>query len=95
MKRLFYFFLFVCVAVIANAQAKYVFYFIGDGMGVNQVNGTEMYRAEIQKGRIGVEPLLFTQFPVGTMATTFSATNSVTDSSAAGTAEQLFLAYHP
>ena len=83
MKRLFYFFLFVCVAVIANAQAKYVFYFIGDGMGVNQVNGTEMYRAEIQKGRIGVEPLLFTQFPVGTMATTFSATNSVTDSSAA------------
>ena len=53
MKRLFYFFLFVCVAVIANAQAKYVFYFIGDGMGVNQVNGTEMYRAEIQKGRIG------------------------------------------
>lgn len=74
------------MAVIANAQAKYVFYFIGDGMGVNQVNGTEMYRAEIQKGRIGVEPLLFTQFPVGTMATTFSATNSVTDSSAAGTA---------
>lgn len=45
-----------------------------------------MYRAEIQKGRIGVEPLLFTRFPVGTMATTFSATNSVTDSSAAGTA---------
>ena len=44
-KQLFYFFLFVCVAVIANAQAKYVFYFIGDGMGVNQVNGTEMYRA--------------------------------------------------
>lgn len=22
-------------------QAKYVFYFIGDGMGVNQVNGAE------------------------------------------------------
>ena len=55
-------------------------------MGVNQVNGTEMYRAELQNGRIGVEPLLFTQFPVGTMASTFSATNSVTDSSAAGTA---------
>lgn len=86
MKRLIYFLLFVCVAVFANAQAKYVFYFIGDGMGVNQVNGTEMYCAEIQKGRIGVEPLTFTQFPVGTMATTFSATNSVTDSSAAGTA---------
>ena len=86
MKRLIYFLLFVCLAGFANAQAKYVFYFIGDGMGVNQVNGTEMYRAELQKGRIGVEPLTFTQFPVGTMATTFSATNSVTDSSAAGTA---------
>lgn len=54
-------------------------------MGVNQVNGTEMYLAE-QEGRIGVKPLLFTTFPAGTMATTFSATNSVTDSSAAGTA---------
>ena len=85
MKRLFYFFLFVCVAVIANAQAKYVFYFIGDGMGVNQVNGTEMYLAE-QEGRIGVKPLLFTAFPITGFATTFSASNSVTDSSAAGTA---------
>lgn len=85
MKRLAYVLLFVLVSVVAHGQAKYVFYFIGDGMGVNQVNGTEMYRAEVQK-RIGVEPLLFTQFPVGTMATTFSATNSVTDSSAAGTA---------
>ena len=66
-------------------QAKYVFYFIGDGMGVNQVNGTEMYLAE-QEGRIGVTPLLFTQFPAVGVATTFSATNSVTDSSAAGTA---------
>ena len=32
-------------------QAKYVFYFIGDGMGVNQVNGTEMYLAE-QEGDV-------------------------------------------
>ncbi|MDR0893671.1 MAG: alkaline phosphatase [Mediterranea sp.] len=86
MKKLIYALLFVLVAVSAQAQqAKYVFYFIGDGMGVNQVNGTEMFQAELQ-GRIGVEPLLFTQFPVATMATTFSATNSVTDSAAAGTA---------
>lgn len=86
MKRLMYVLLFVLIAGALHAQqAKYVFYFIGDGMGVNQVNGTEMYLAE-QEGRIGVKPLLFTTFPVGTMATTFSATNSVTDSSAAGTA---------
>lgn len=86
MRKLIYTLFFVLISVVANGQAKYVFYFIGDGMGVNQVNGTEMYNAELQKGRIGTEPLLFTQFPVGTMATTFSATNSVTDSAAAGTA---------
>lgn len=73
------------VSTVWAQQAKYVFYFIGDGMGINQVNGAEMYLAE-QEGRIGVKPLLFTTFPAGTMATTFSATNSVTDSSAAGTA---------
>ena len=85
MKRLIYVLFFVLLAGTSYAQrAKYVFYFIGDGMGVNQVNGTEMYLAE-QEGRIGVKPLLFTTFPAGTVATTFSATNSVTDSSAAGT----------
>lgn len=78
--------LFVLMAFTAQAQqAKYVFYFIGDGMGVNQVNGTEMYLAE-QAGRIGVEPLLFTTFPAVGIATTYSASNSITDSSAAGTA---------
>lgn len=86
MKRLLYALIFVMISVVANGQAKYVFYFIGDGMGVNQVNGTEMYYAEIQNGRIGIEPLTFAQFPVATVATTFSATNSVTDSAAGGTA---------
>ena len=87
MKRLMYvlFFVLLTSGMAYAQQAKYVFYFIGDGMGVNQVNGTEMYLAE-QEGRIGVKSLLFTSFPVASMATTFSATNSVTDSSAAGTA---------
>ena len=86
MKRFMYTLLFVLLTgSMYGQQAKYVFYFIGDGMGVNQVNGTEMYLAE-KEGRIGVTPLLFTTFPVAGMATTFSATNSVTDSSAAGTA---------
>ena len=53
MKKLIYTLFFVFISVVANGQAKYVFYFIGDGMGVNQVNGTEMYQAEIQNGRIG------------------------------------------
>lgn len=66
-------------------QAKYVFYFIGDGMGVNQVQGTELHRGELE-GKIGITPIWFTQFPYATTATTFSATNGVTDSAAAGTA---------
>lgn len=80
----------VCILfATANAysakQAKYVFYFIGDGMGHNQVNGTEMYLGELE-GRIGLSPLCFAEFPVASFATSFSATNSVTDSAAAGTA---------
>ena len=78
-------FLFMLAFSVSAQQAKYVFYFIGDGMGVNQVLGTEMYLSEL-KGEIGVTPLLFTQFPYATTATTFSATNGVTDSAAAGTA---------
>ena len=78
--------LLIMVAVSAwSQQAKYVFYFIGDGMGVNQVNGTEAYRAELE-GRIGITPLLFSQFPFATMATTYSANSKITDSAAAGTA---------
>lgn len=74
------------LAICAYAQqAKYVFYFIGDGMGVNQVQGTEIYLAELE-GKMGISPLLFTQFPYSTVATTNSATNRVTDSAAAGTA---------
>lgn len=79
------FFVLIACAVFGQGKAKYVFYFIGDGMGVNQVNGTEMYLAA-QEGRIGTKSLRFTQFPVVSMITTFSSTNSVTDSSAAGTA---------
>lgn len=78
-------FVFLFINIAIAQQAKYVFYFIGDGMGVNQVLCTEMYNSEL-KGEIGITPLLFTQFPYCTTATTFSATNGVTDSAAAGTA---------
>ena len=73
MKKLIYTLFFVLISVVANGQAKYVFYFIGDGMGVNQVNGTEMFQAELQNGRIGVEPLLFTQFPVATICLLYTS----------------------
>lgn len=73
------------LAVMAQGKAKYVFYFIGDGMGVNQVNGTQTYLAALE-GRIGITPLCFTQFPHAALVTTYSGTNGVTDSAAAGTA---------
>ena len=75
----------ISLTALAEGRAKYVFFFIGDGMGVNQVNATETYKAAIE-GRIGTEPLLFASFPYGGLVTTFSATNGVTDSAAAGTA---------
>ena len=87
MKRFLTLWVLAVLAVVAvrAQQAKYVFYFIGDGMGLNQVNTTEMYKAELE-GRIGTEQLLFGSFPAAGMATSYSATNSITDSAAGGTA---------
>lgn len=75
----------VCLAATAQGQVKYVFYFIGDGMGVNQINVTETYLAAL-KGKIGYEPILMASLPVVGMVNTYSATNGVTDSAAGGTA---------
>jgi len=75
----------VALAALAESQVKYVFYFIGDGMGVNQINVTETYLAAL-KGKIGYEPILMSSFPVVGLVNTYSATNGVTDSAAGGTA---------
>lgn len=66
-------------------QPKYVFYFIGDGMGVNQVNATEYYLGQTQ-GKLGTSPLCFASFPYTAFVTTYSASSGVTDSAASGTA---------
>lgn len=63
---------------------RYVFYMIGDGMGANQVLAAEMYQAELQ-GQIGRVPLCMSTFPYSGQAATFSLSNGITDSSAAGT----------
>lgn len=76
---------FLALGTYAAGRAKYVFYFIGDGMGVNQVNMTETYMAALD-GRIGTKPLLFASFPYVSLVTTYSSANGVTDSAAAGTA---------
>ena len=86
MKRIFYLFLLLVIGASAYAQqAKYVFFFIGDGMGVNQVNTTEMYLAAME-GRIGTEKLVFGNFPAAGIATSYSISNPITDSAAGGTA---------
>ena len=76
--------LFLALAIGIQAQAKYVFFFIGDGMGANHVLASEMYLAELQ-GNIGRQPLLMTQFPYTGQVATYSLSNGITDSSAAGT----------
>lgn len=84
MKRTTFLLVTILCSVLSFAQAKYIFYFIGDGMGTNQVLASEMYLAELE-GRIGRKPLLMTQFPYSGQVATFSASNGITDSSAAGT----------
>jgi alkaline phosphatase len=78
--------LLLVVATGYGKGPKYIFYFIGDGMGPSHVLGTELYLGELQ-GTIGrPQKLCFTQFPESAFVTTYSATNGVTDSAASGTA---------
>ncbi len=80
-------FLTVCALVIAlavSAQSpKYIFYFIGDGMGHGQVMSAAAYKRLVLNDSL---PLLMMQFPRAGVVTTYSANTPVTDSAAAGTA---------
>lgn len=87
MKRIFEIMLLLIIVTSSYAKGpKYIFYFIGDGMGPSHVLGTELYLGELQ-GTIGrPQRLCFTKFPESAFVTTYSATNGVTDSAASGTA---------
>ena len=65
------------------ASPKYIFYYIGDGMGMGQVMGAEAYNRTVLGKN---DHLLMMQFPVSAVSTTYSASSPVTDSAAAGTA---------
>lgn len=69
-----------------SKPAKYVFLFIGDGMGHAQSFLSESYLAYKDGGKFGGNQLLFTQFPYLGTCFTYSASSRVTDSAAAGTA---------
>lgn len=69
-----------------TAQGKelnYIFYFIGDGMGMGHVMAAQTYKRLVANQPEG---LLMTRFPVSGIAMTYSASSPVTDSAAAGTA---------
>lgn len=85
MKRIIISLFFVLCTLSLFAQAKYVFYFIGDGMGTNQVLAAEMYRSAIQGEPLGRVQTLMTTFPYSGHASTYSKSNGITDSAAAGT----------
>lgn len=80
--------LITATAVLAAmaAQGKelnYIFYFIGDGMGMGHVMAAQTYKRLVANQPEG---LLMTQFPAAGIVTTYSASTPVTDSAAAGTA---------
>lgn len=82
---IFYLLLGVVLAGFAQQKPKYVFFMIGDGMGLNQINLTEVFLAA-QADRNTVFPLVFSTFPYATFATSYSLSHGVTDSAAGGTA---------
>lgn len=66
--------------------AKYIFYFIGDGMGAAQVNSAQVYLDAAGNKTGKWAQLSFTDFPVVGLKRTYSANSYITDSAAAGTA---------
>jgi alkaline phosphatase len=70
----------------AAKLAKYVFLFIGDGMGMPQINTAEIYANAVSSKDITVKKLRFSQFPAQGLTTTYDAGTFITDSASAGTA---------
>ncbi|MEH0020604.1 MAG: alkaline phosphatase [Desulfobacter sp.] len=76
--------LFLTAPAMAAVQPKYVFYFIGDGLGASQRQFSEFFLRE--KTGDNSKQLLMNTFDVAGMNTTYCADTLITDSAAAGTA---------
>ncbi|WP_419779712.1 alkaline phosphatase [Maridesulfovibrio sp.] len=78
----------VCLAMIAAtafaAAPKYVFYFIGDGLGPTQRMAAELYN-KLEKNDADAK-LVMNTFPQSALVTTYSDNTLITDSAAGGTA---------
>jgi alkaline phosphatase len=66
------------------AAPKYVFFFIGDGMGIHQVEATQYFLQSTNP--VGAKNLFMLESPVQTRIQTASASSLITCSAAAGTA---------
>lgn len=89
----------------SKEEAKYVFVFLGDGMGINQVASTRYWEAQ-EEGQSGEESIWkkesFDSFPVTGFMSTHNMELGVTDSAASATAifsgkktKNGFLNYNP
>jgi alkaline phosphatase len=65
---------------------KYAFLFIGDGMGMPQINAAERYLSSVEGGVAGIKKLKMTQFPAQGLTTTYANDRYITGSAAAATA---------
>lgn len=72
----------------SGASAKYIFVFIGDGMGVAQRNAAELYKAATANpdARPEETKLLMNTFPAQGMNTTYDLTSVIPDSASTATA---------
>ena len=81
-----YFFSFALMSLAVasvSAQVKYVFYFIGDGMGLGQATISNYYNRQVNGADTD---LLMMTFPNTAISATHSLSDFITDSAASGTA---------
>lgn len=73
---------------VNSNQAKYVFLFIGDGMGVTPVTAAEDYLGYTQtnKGEVYPDRMNFTEMPVVGLKTQYDCSSFIPDSAATATA---------
>ncbi|TKG95074.1 alkaline phosphatase [Puteibacter caeruleilacunae] len=69
----------------SSAKVKYIFYFIGDGMGISQTSAAEAYLGALE-GKGGIKQLELNKLPYQGFYTTYAENRFITGSAAAGTA---------
>ncbi len=72
-------------AINSKVAPKYIFMFIGDGMGYAQINSAQVYEGNNTSGEVAPEKLNFTQFPAAGVATTQDSTSFCPDSASTAT----------